>query len=106
MPGDFSSASRFVRAVFLRSHTEGEGAVSRFFHIMESLAVPLGAIMTDEKRAVSTVYTSCIDTVERVYYFTTYENRRIRAVRLTEELASSDKLTVYPMTSCEDILFI
>ena len=106
MPGDFSSASRFVRATFLRSHTLGEESIGRFFHIMESLSVPLGSVITDEGKAVFTVYTSCIDTAERVYYFTTYENRRIRGVRLTEELASLDKLTVYPMTSREDILFI
>lgn len=106
LPGDFSSASRFVRAAFLRSHTVGEEPVSRYFHIMDSLAVPFGAVITDEGRAVSTIYTSCFDAAARIYYFTTYENRRIRGIRLTEELASSDKLTVYPMTSREDILFI
>ena len=106
LPGDFSSASRFVRAVFLRSHTVGEEPVSRFFHIMDSLAVPLGAVITDEYRPVATVYTSCIDTEKGIYYFTTYGNRRIRAVSLTEELCKKDTLSLFDMSSVEDISFI
>ena len=108
LPGDFSSASRFVRAVFARSHTIGgeEGLVSRFFHIMDTLSVPFGAVMTDEGKAVSTVYTSCIDTSSATYYFTTYKNRRISSVRLTDKLASGRELLLFPMTASEDISVI
>ena len=90
----------------MRSHTVGEEPVSRFFHIMDSLAVPLGAVITDEYRPVATVYTSCIDTEKGIYYFTTYGNRRIRAVSLTEELCKKDTLSLFDMSSVEDISFI
>ena len=52
------------------------------------------ALLTDEGKAVSTLYTSCIDTAARTYYFTTYNDRQIRAVVMTDELISLDRLTV------------
>jgi choloylglycine hydrolase len=92
MPGDFSSNSRFIRALFMKNHTRVGvcSEVERFFHIMDSVSVPLGAVLTDEGRAVYTVYTSCMDTRSGIYYFTTYQNRGIRAVKLSEAVGGSD----------------
>lgn len=110
LPGDFSSTSRFVKAVFVKEHTdipaENQPCIERFFHMMDSVSVPSGCILTDEGKSVRTVYTSCIDTAENIYYFTTYENRRIRAVSLTEAAADSDGYTVFNMTSESDVLFM
>ena len=62
LPGDFSSTSRFVRGVFLKNHTVRDNdKVGRFFHIMDSVSVPKGCIITDTGEAVYTVYTSCMD---------------------------------------------
>ena len=61
LPGDFSSPSRFVRAAFVNAHAEGtpdEDAVSRFFHVMESVSVPNGCVRTERGECVRTVYTS------------------------------------------------
>ena len=101
LPGDFSSASRFVRAVFLKGHTAPEDspreAINRFFHIMDNLSVPKSCIITDEGKAVSTVYTSCADTESATYYFTTYDDRTIRSLCLFAKDLDSDKLTSVSM---------
>ncbi len=94
LPGDFSSSSRFVRAAFVKAHTLPAGedhcswggslhsARDRFFHIMSSVSVPLGCIMTDEGRPVCTVYTSACDMENLIYYYSTYDGRDIRSVSL------------------------
>jgi choloylglycine hydrolase len=84
LPGDFSSVSRFARAVFVKNHISEEGAdgVERFFHIMNSVAMPRGCIITDEGREVETVYTSCIDLDTLTYHYTTYAHSEIRSVSM------------------------
>ena len=83
LPGDFGSLSRFVRAAFVNAHTEkahDEDAVSRFFHMMESVSVPSGCVRTERGECVRTVYTSCADLAEGRYYFHTYPCRTPRVV--------------------------
>lgn len=84
LPGDFSSPSRFVRAVFVKKHisSDGAGRVERFFHTMRSVFVPRGCVITDEGREVETVYTSCIDLETLTYHFTTYARSEIRSIPL------------------------
>ena len=110
LPGDYSSASRFVKAVYVKEHTEGsntkDGSIERFFHMMDSVSVPSGCVITDEGKNVRTVYTSCIDTAAKVYYFTTYDDRRIRAVSLRECAAAGESYTVFDMGSEPDILIL
>ena len=106
LPGDFSSASRFVRAVFLKNHTRpaaSGGEISRMFHIMDALSVSDGAIKLPDGRSVRTVYVSVADTPEKVYYYTTYASRRIRGVRLVA--VDGRELSSVPMDESEDILF-
>ena len=106
LPGDFSSTSRFVRAVFATAHTLCEGednCISRFFHVMDTVSQPCGCALAQDGRPVRTVYTSCADTDRGVYYFTTYGCRRIRAVTLSHADLDSSALTVIPMDSEESI---
>ena len=109
LPGDFSSCSRFVKAVFAKSHTmalSGIGnEVSRFFHIADCVSQPLGCVMTDDGRPVYTVYTSCYDTQNLICHFTTYSNRRIRAVRLPDYSLDGNSLISFSMTGDEDISY-
>lgn len=105
LPGDFSSSSRFVRAVFLKNHSFG-GGVSSAFDIMDNLSVPRGAVITDTGKPFVTVYTSVADTDEKVYYFTTEDSRRIRAVNMSDEFMTSDSLSVFPMQEKEKIFYI
>ncbi len=109
-PGDFSSASRFIRAAFASAHTAHgktkSDEISRFFHIMDTVAQPSGCAVTEEGKPISTVYTSCADTETATYYFTTYRCRRIRSVALKNAALDSDKLISYPMECREDILYL
>lgn len=108
LPGDWSSSSRFVRAVFALSHTEGAGSddekISRFFHITDTVSVPDGCIITDEGKRVRTVYTSCGDLFDGRYYYTTYGCRRITGVGMREFELNSDRLVRLKMNRREDIL--
>ena len=107
LPGDFSSPSRFLRAVFMKEHTDKaknkDVAVSRFFHIMESVSVPHGAIKTDRGESVCTVYTSCADPIGMSYYFTTYASRRIREITPTREQIEASSIRSVPISEPEEI---
>lgn len=110
LPGDFSSFSRFVRAVFLVNHTapasEEEGDIGRFFHLMDAIAVPCGSVRTDEGKEVFTVYTSCMDTAQGIYYFITRKSRQIRALRFLDAPQDSSSLYTVPMTQNQEICFL
>ena len=83
LPGDWSSQSRFVRAAFVKMNSQKEkdedSAVNQFFHILGSVSQIKGCTVTDDG-CEYTVYSSCMNADKRIYYYTTYENRRINAV--------------------------
>lgn len=63
LPGDFSSASRFVRAAFVRSCTQNQGTtderILRFFRMTEAIRIPEGCMLTETGESAYTRYTSC-----------------------------------------------
>ena len=87
LPGDWSSPSRFVRLAFLRRYarpgrTEGEG-ISRLMRLLQSVAFPLGAVRLEgEPPWEYTLYTAAASAKSRRFYWTTYENQRVRYVDL------------------------
>jgi choloylglycine hydrolase len=86
LPGDFSSASRFVRAAFVRenavSKSDEMSSVSQFFHILGAVEHIRGCVLLENGKYEITAYTSCINLDRGIYYYTTYENRAISAVDL------------------------
>ena len=86
LPGDLSSASRFVRAAFVKLNSvSGEGereSISQFFHILGAVDQQRGCVKMPDGRYEITVYTSCINTDRGIYYYTTYDNHCICAVDL------------------------
>lgn len=100
LPGDLSSASRFVKAAFVKCNSVCEGnelsAVSQFFHILGSVEQQNGCCIT-EQGLEKTVYSNCYNTTNGICYFTTYENRAIFAADLHRENLSYDQLIAYPM---------
>lgn len=107
LPGDLSSQSRFIRAAFTKlnsiSRTEEEASVGQFFHILESVSQVNGCCITEEGTPERTVYTSCCNTDKGIYYYTTYENRRITAVNMHREDLDSTFLIRYPLRLTQDI---
>ncbi len=105
LPGDFSSLSRFVKAVFLKNFSpEKETKVTHFFRLLESVSMPSGAVKT-EKGFEKTIYTSCCETKKGVYYYKTYFGSRITAVNMYNENLDGESVISYPFRNEEDILF-
>ena len=85
LPGDFSSASRFIRALFVKENAvreQNEAAdVNQFFHILQSAAMPKGCVRADRGYAY-TRYSSCCNADRGIYYYTTYHQPAIRAISM------------------------
>ena len=88
LPGDASSVSRFVRAVFLKWNSvapeEEKANVSQFFHILDSVAMVRGSVVTEQGTYDITTYSCCANTRTGVYYYKTYDDSRVRAVDMHE----------------------
>lgn len=108
LPGDLSSASRFVRVAFTRMNavsgpSEAE-SVSEFFHILGSVDQTRGCCMLENGKYEITIYTSCCNADRGIYYYTTYENHQITAVDMYRENLDSDCPVHYPLVQGEHIL--
>lgn len=100
LPGDLSSASRFVRAAYMKENSIGgtlQQDIMQFFHLLDSVAMPRGSVITPDGRLEITRYSSCCDTVSGIYYYKTYENSRINWVDLNKADLELDRLVYYPM---------
>ena len=94
LPGDFSSCSRFARAVLLKHLATWErgGEVAQMFHLLDNVSVPKGAVINGEGEYHYTIYQICIDTSECIYYFRTYGSLNTSFVRMDFFCADSDKI--------------
>lgn len=83
LPGDFSSASRFVRAFFVKENSVSENDeasnVNQFFHILNSVAMPRGCVLT-ERGFEYTRYSCCCNIERGIYYYTLYDDFKIKTV--------------------------
>ena len=88
LPGDYSSSSRFVRALFAKEHTlmppfedtvnQKAQAKRRIFDILGTVSLPYGIARTEKGEPIYTVYTSCIDMEMGEYSYFTFHNRDIK----------------------------
>ena len=107
LPGDLSSASRFVRAAFVKQHSvSGESeseSVSQFFHILGAVDQPRGCCDVGEGKYEITIYTSCCNASKGIYYYTTYENHQITAVDMHRVDLDGEQLVTYEVMTGERI---
>ncbi len=107
LPGDVSSMSRFVRAVFAKENSVCENdensSVSQFFHILSFVEMPRGICKIPSGKYDITVYTSCINTDKGLYYYTTYSNRQINCVNMHNTDLNGDKISRFPLITTEQI---
>lgn len=118
LPGDFSSSSRFLRAAFLKEHSDctsggGQdkadgtpGGVGQAFNIFSSVTIPHGAVLSDEGEAVFTRYTALVDMDSPTYYLTTAACRTIRKATLTDSLCEGEHIVKFPIYREENIINI
>lgn len=106
LPGDLSSASRFVKAAFTRLNCirdDSDDGMSQFFHIMDSVQQQKGCCHLGGDDYEYTIYTSCCDTDTGVYYYRTYNNSRINGVDMHRTDLDSDALSEFPLLKEQDI---
>lgn len=120
LPGDWSAPSRFVRLAFLRKYAvrgadETEG-VARMLRLMQSAAFPLGMVRMCQMGQPTpldgaavpfayTVYTAVCCAESGRYYWTTYENQRVRYVALAQ-LRRLDRPRQFPLERAADLLCV
>ena len=102
LPGDFSSASRFVRAVFVKNNTKisprGENApLERFFHILNSVSIPLGCVIAENGKPVCTQYRSSADLEKLKYYVKTYHSERTYELSFFDRSLEAKELFTLPL---------
>jgi choloylglycine hydrolase len=110
LPGDFTSPSRFVRAVaFQETHTPSATAddgVKTAFHILNLFDIPKGASV---QRAGGVDYaditqmTVVVDLTNLRYFFRTFENSQIRMISMADFLAGNHSEPVQFDRSGEDV---
>lgn len=88
LPGDFSSMSRFVRAVFIKENSVCEGAesahIAHFFSMLYAVAVPSGSVLTESGEVHKTVYSSCCNTDKGIYYYKRYNETQLHKTALSD----------------------
>ncbi len=104
LPGDLSSASRFVKAAFTRAHSlsgeSEEESVSQFFHILDSVEQQRGCVKLGERYEI-TIYAACCNVDRGIYYYKTYDNSRIHGVDMHRENLEGTELARYPLLEHE-----
>ncbi len=108
LPGDLSSASRFVRATFVKLNSvSGESeneSISQFFHVLGVVEQQRGCVRLPDGRYEITAYTSCMNTDKGIYYYTTYENNCISAVDMYRCDLEGGELYMYPLIKEQQIV--
>lgn len=109
LPGDLSSPSRFVRAAFMTANTpdlpDEDAGVAQFFHLLDSVAMPLGSVVTREGLHEITDYSCCFSAATQTFYYKTYRNNQLTAVCLQRENLDADALREYPLRDKQAVQF-
>lgn len=107
LPGDWSSASRFVRAAFVRGNAlpfKAEAKdVGQFFHIMDTVGQIYGCVRVGAEDFEQTVYTSCCNASKGIYYYTLYGNRAITGIDMHKADLDGNTLYLFPLAEQERI---
>lgn len=110
LPGDFTSPSRFVRAVAFSTNvvdipTES-AARDAAFHLLNLFDIPHGSIREQEDHEIiyeRTQWTSCVDLRNKRYYWHTYATRQLQMVDLMQCSLNAQQPVIIPMEA-QDII--
>lgn len=107
LPGDYSSISRFIKAGFVKMNSPQEknekASVQQFFHILNAVAMPKGSVETENGHDI-TIYSSCCNLQQGIYYYTTYNNSCIHGVNMF--LEDLDRTTLMIFSLIQDDIMI
>ena len=107
LPGDFSSASRFVKAAFVKLNSVGGNDenenVHQFFHVLSSVEMPRGSVVMQPGKYEITLYSCCCNTDKGIYYYRCYDNSRITGIDMHREDLEDCEPVRYPMKKIASI---
>ena len=112
IPGDLSSASRFVKVAFTKINSEKadteSAGISQFFKILGSVeqqkgCCRLGTDKDGKDICEYTIYSSCCNMDKGIYYYTTYENSQITGVDMHHTDLDGSDLTSYELVTGQQI---
>lgn len=110
LPGDTSPSSRFVRVAFNKLNSvcdeAEETSISQFFHILDSVSMIRGSTITKNKKYDITNYSCCINIDKGTYYYKTYENNQITAIKMNKNNMNYNKLEIYELIENQQIKYI
>nr|DAK78384.1 MAG TPA: hypothetical protein [Caudoviricetes sp.] len=86
LPGGFTSPERFVRTAYLKTQLpkpkDSNEAIAACFHIMGSVSIPKGAVITSRNTYDYTKYTAFINVSTCEYFYKTYEDINVKTASL------------------------
>lgn len=107
LPGDFSPSSRFVKAAYLSLNSvcaeDEASSVSQLFHLLNSVSMVKGSVLTPEDACDMTIYSCCMNADKGIYYYTTYSNCQITAIDMHRENLNSRCLRKFPLCTAQQI---
>ena len=93
LPGGYTSPERFVRTAYQKTHIQTPNstleAINACIHIMESVTIPKGVVITNRDTYDYTKYTAFINTNTCEYFFKTYDNTLITSASLWDNYTNS-----------------
>jgi choloylglycine hydrolase len=106
IPGDFASVSRFVRIAYLRANTpdikNDNEAISQFFNMLDYVKMVRGGVMTQDGIEDFTLYSSCMNLNNGIYFYRSYNNSRIHAIDIRKEKYESAEIISFPYLAEQD----
>lgn len=103
IPGDFTAASRFIRAAVLRQYSIAakgpEEGVTAIKHILNAVDIPKGVKITDTENKISdfTQYKGIMDLTNKTYYMLSYDGNILHKFSLDDKIMERDVPVVFPM---------
>ena len=95
LPGDYSSQSRFIKALFVKSNliyfNEEREMVNQFFNCLDSVLMPKGLVKVGNEYEY-TRYSICYNLNKWKLYYKTYDNRSISIIDINLINKELDKL--------------
>ncbi len=96
LPGDSSPASRFVKSAYLLQNSpsadKDSDSVAQVMHILDAVSVVKGSITPKKDTEYLTVYSCCMDASRGIYYYKSYRNNQLTAIRLFNEDIDGNQL--------------
>lgn len=109
LPGDNSPTSRFIRVAFNKLNStckeDEESSVTQFFHILDSVSMVQGSTITKTGKPDITTYSCCINIDKGIYYYKTYTNNQITAIKMTDNEKRKANLSIYQLREDQQIKY-